>query len=187
MKPNFMECRQSRYQDSLSGRGGDISLMSFHNWIYTLEHCSNFVTMTSSMIDLAAMQQRLEQQPFTRLLGAQLTAAGHGTCELRIPVRVDLNQQNGFVHGGVICYAADNALTIAGALAANRPVLTSELKINYIRPAIGEAVVARAQVVYAGKSQAVCRCDVFAVNGEQEKLCAVAQGTIALLPSERAA
>ena len=37
-------------------------------------------------------------------------------------------------------------------------------------------------VGHAGKTQAVCRCDVFAVQADgTEKLCAVAQGTIAAL------
>jgi uncharacterized protein (TIGR00369 family) len=63
------------------------------------------------------------------------------------------------------------------------PVVTSEFKINYLRPAVGERLLARAEAVHHGKSQAVCRCEVFAVQGGQEKLCAVAQGTIAALPA----
>lgn len=58
-------------------------------------------------------------------------------------------------------------------------MLTSEYKINYLRPASGEMLVARASVVHAGKRQAVCRCDVFAVGaGGEEEFCAAAQGTI---------
>jgi len=56
--------------------------------------------------------------------------------------------------------------------------VTSEFKINYVRPALGDAIVARATAVYVGKNQAVCRCDVFAVDGGKESLCATAQGTI---------
>jgi acyl-coenzyme A thioesterase PaaI-like protein len=35
--------------------------------------------------------------------------------------------------------------------------------------------------VHTGKTQSVCRCEVFVINDGQEKLCALAQGTIALL------
>jgi len=38
--------------------------------------------------------------------------------------------------------------------------------------------VARAKAVYVGRNQAVCRCDVFVVDGGEESLCAIAQGTI---------
>jgi uncharacterized protein (TIGR00369 family) len=57
-------------------------------------------------------------------------------------------------------------------------VLTSEFKINYVRPATGDALLAVATVVGSGKTQAVCRCDVFALSGGERKLCAAAQGTI---------
>jgi uncharacterized protein (TIGR00369 family) len=56
--------------------------------------------------------------------------------------------------------------------------VTSEFKINYVRPAIGERLIARAEAVALSRSQVVCRCDVLAWRGGEEKLCAVAQGTI---------
>ena len=129
----------------------------------------------------------LASQPFSQLIGAELTALSPGRCELQIPIGDSLKQQHGFVHGGVISYAADNALTYAGGTALRGPVVTSEFKINYLRPAIGERLIARAEAVHTGKSQAVCRCDVYVVQDGQEKLCAVAQGTIAALSSAKGA
>jgi uncharacterized protein (TIGR00369 family) len=120
----------------------------------------------------------LLQQPFSRLLGSELTAWDEARCTLELPLRGELLQQNGFAHGGVVCYLADNAITYAGAGALQGPALTSEFKVNYVRPAIGERLIARAEAVSAGKTQAVCRCDVFVVKDGVEKLCAVAQGTI---------
>ncbi len=128
-------------------------------------------------------QQVLESQPFSKLIGAVLTRFDPEGTELRIPIKDALRQQHGFVHGGVVSYAADNALTYAGGAALGAAVVTSEYKINYVRPAIGQEIIARATAVHAGKSQAVCRCDVFVVNQGKEILCAVAQGTIARLPA----
>lgn len=100
-----------------------------------------------------------------------------------IPIREELLQQNGFVHGGVVSYAADNALAFAGGSALGPAVLTSG-KINYLKPAEGEVLRAMASVIHAGKRQAVCRCKVFAVDEDHpEKLCAVAQGTIVAVVS----
>jgi uncharacterized protein (TIGR00369 family) len=123
----------------------------------------------------------LASQPFSVLLGAELLGFSEGRAELKIPIKAELKQQHGFVHGGVISYAADNALTYAGGSALGPGVVTSEFKINYLRPAIGDFIVARATVVHAGKSQAVCRCDVYASANGTESLCATAQGTIARL------
>lgn len=134
------------------------------------------------MIDMLEMgRQVLATQAFSRLLGTELTAfSDEGIVELRLRFKPELQQQNGFAHGGVLSYLADNALTFAGGTRLGVAVLTSEYKINYLRPAVGEWLVARAQVVYAGRTTATCRCDVFSVDAQGvEKICATAQGTIA--------
>lgn len=130
---------------------------------------------------LAIGKQILAAQPFSVLVGARLTVWEPERTELVIPVRDELKQQNGFVHGGVVSYAADNALAFAGGAAFGQAVVTSEFKINYVRPAVGEKLIARASPVAVGRRQAVLRCDVYVVQGDEEKLCAVAQGTIAPL------
>jgi len=127
----------------------------------------------------------LAAQPFSGLIGAELVEFSPGRAELRIPIRAELKQQHGFVHGGVLSYAADNALTYAGGSALGEGVVTSEFKINYSRPAIGECLVARATVLYAGKNQAVCRCDVFVTHGDEERICATALGTIVRLEERK--
>ena len=121
----------------------------------------------------------LGQQAFSNLLGAHLDEFEDGRAQLSLPMAPYLLQQNGFVHGGVISYLADNALTYAGGSVLGGAVLTSEFKINYIRPAAEvERLVAVATVVGSGKTQAVCRCDVFIERAGDWKLCAAAQGTI---------
>ncbi|HEY9120474.1 MAG TPA: PaaI family thioesterase [Marinobacter sp.] len=119
----------------------------------------------------------LEQQPFSVLLGTELNTFEPGTAELSLGVRDELKQQHGFVHGGVVSYLADNALTYAGGSVLGDSV-TSEYKINYLRPALGQTLVARARVISAGKKQAVCNCQVVAINEGEERVIAIAQGTI---------
>lgn len=125
----------------------------------------------------------LAAQPFSRLVGAELTRFEPGLAEITVPVVEDLKQQMGFVHGGVLAYLADNAMTFAGG-SVLQGVLTSEMKINYLRPGVGEALIARASVLSHGRSQAVCRCDIFALVAGEEKLCAAAQGTIVQVPAK---
>ncbi|CAN7617882.1 PaaI family thioesterase [Pseudorhodoferax sp. LjRoot39] len=133
---------------------------------------------------LAFGRQALASQPFSQLLGAELTALQPGLVELQLPLTVQLQQQHGFAHGGVLSYLADNALTFAGGTAMRVPVVTAEFKINYLRPGVGERLIARARAVHVGRSQAVCSCEVFALQDGAEKLCALAQGTIAALPEK---
>lgn len=130
---------------------------------------------------LAWGRKVLASQPFSVMVGAELAALSPGKAELRLLLQPSLQQQHGFLHGGVVSYLADNALTYAGGAAMAVPVVTSEYKINYVRPAIGELLIARAECVSVGRQQAVVRCDVYVVKEGEERLCAVAQGTIARL------
>ncbi|MEU2761675.1 MULTISPECIES: PaaI family thioesterase [unclassified Streptomyces] len=137
--------------------------------------------MTADAQQLAFGRKVLESQPFSVLLGARLTAFGDGAAVLELDVRDELRQHNGFVHGGVLSYAADNALTFAAGAVVGSAVLTAGYTIDYLRPAVGEVLRARAQVVRPGRSRVVCRCDLLMVDAEgAETLCAVAQGTIAV-------
>lgn len=127
---------------------------------------------------LAWGRSALAQQAFSRLLDASLDVFEPGRAELSVPFSGQLLQQNGFVHGGVLAYLADNTLTYAGGSVLGA-VLTSEFKINYLRPAVdAERLVAVAHVVGHGRTQAVCRCDIYTERGGERRLCAAAQGTI---------
>jgi uncharacterized protein (TIGR00369 family) len=120
----------------------------------------------------------LAAQGFSALLGTELQVFEPGRAELSLAVGPRLLQQHGFVHGGVLAYLADNALTYAGGSVLGTDVLSSEFKINNLRPATGDELRAIATVVGSGRTQAVCRCDVFAISAGERKLCAAAQGTI---------
>ena len=126
-------------------------------------------------------QKVLASQPFSVLIGAELIRLETGIAEIHIPVKHQLKQQHGFLHGGVISYAADNAITFAGGSVLGESVVTAEFKINYLKPCVGKLLVARATVIDHGKRSAVCRCEIFVIGDEGEKLCAAAQGTVSTI------
>jgi uncharacterized protein (TIGR00369 family) len=76
----------------------------------------------------------LAAQPFSSLLGADITRFEPGLVTLVVPLRAELLQQNGFVHGGVLAYAADNGITFAGGSVLGPDVLTSGLRVDYVSP-----------------------------------------------------
>ncbi|WP_017601672.1 MULTISPECIES: PaaI family thioesterase [Nocardiopsis] len=136
----------------------------------------------SGGLDLTVAQKVLEAQPFSVLLGARLTAFGEEGATLELDIRNDLRQQHGFVHGGVLSYAADNALTFAAGAAVGAQVVTAGFTIDYLRPARGDLLRARARIVRAGRTRVVCRCDLSTVDADGvETPCAVAQGTVSVL------
>ena len=123
----------------------------------------------------------LAAQPFSVLLGARVEEFGDGRAVLELDVRDDLRQQNGYLHGGVLAYAADNALTFAAGTVLGPQLLTSGFSIDYLVPADGTVLRADATVVQASRSRATCRCDLYTVDGEgNSTLCAAAQGSAVL-------
>ena len=137
------------------------------------------------MSDLLTLGRKvLESQPFSRLLGTQLLEFGDGKAVLELKITENLKQQHGFAHGGVLSYLADNCLTFAGGSVLGDSV-TSEYKINYVRPAIGQRLIATAWVQHQGANQAVCKCEVVVTDGETTKIVALAQGTISKIRQEK--
>ena len=130
-------------------------------------------------LDLALARQVLAAQPFSVLLGARVVAFGDGSATLELDIGEELRQQHGVVHGGVLSYAADNALTFAAGTVLGPNVRTAGYTIDYLRPAVGGVLRAVATVLTAGRTRAVCRCEVSTVAADgTERLCAAAQGTI---------
>jgi uncharacterized protein (TIGR00369 family) len=130
-------------------------------------------------LTLELAEKVLASQPFSVLLGTRLTAFGDGGATLELDARPELQQQNGYLHGGVLGYAADNAITFAGGTALGPAVLTGGFTINYLRPAAGRVLRAVATVVHAGGRQATCRCELFVLDEDGDAtLCALAQGTV---------
>jgi uncharacterized protein (TIGR00369 family) len=130
-------------------------------------------------LDIETARMVLAAQPFSVLLGARLEVFEKGRAILAVPMRENLRQQNGFLHGGVLAYAADNAITFAAGSTLGPEVLTSGVTISYVRPASGVRLRAEAEVTYTGRRQAVCRCDLYAVAEDGARvLSAVAQGSV---------
>jgi acyl-coenzyme A thioesterase PaaI-like protein len=57
-------------------------------------------------------------------------------------------------------------------------VLTTEFKINLIAPATGDRIVARGEVVKAGRTLTIAQTRVVAVTGGTEKLVALLVATM---------
>lgn len=109
---------------------------------------------------------------FVRDVGISFTACGPGWCESSLTILPRHLQQGGVVHAGVQATIADHTSGAAATtvIAEGQHVLTAEFKINLLRPALGEALHCRAQVLKPGKSLVVVEAEVFAVSGAARTL-----------------
>jgi len=119
-------------------------------------------------------------QKFMDFIGATLFEVKPGFCEIHLPYKEELTQQNGFFHAGIISTLADNATGYAAfsLMEEDSSVLAVEFKLNLMSPGVGEFLIAKANVLKSGRTLTICRADVFAVKDGVEKLCAASQATL---------
>lgn len=123
------------------------------------------------------------RQNAMELIRATMPLIQPGRTEIHLPHWDGVEQQHGFVHGGVVGMIADSAagyaaMTVAPAGAS---VLTVEYKMNLMAPADGDHLIARGNVVRGGRRLIVTRAEVFAVASGVERLCGLMQQTIMVM------
>ncbi len=126
------------------------------------------------------VEQGFAKQGFMQTLGAKLTKVGFGTSEIKLAYDASLTQQHGLFHGGVVATLADNAAGFAAysLMQGGRQPLTIEFKINLLAPAKGSQLVARAEVLRAGRRIFHVRADVFSEEDGVASLAATALVTV---------
>ena len=117
------------------------------------------------------------------LIQATMPVIEHGLTEIHLPHWSGVEQQHGFVHGGVVGMIADSAAGYAAMTMVSpaASVLTVEYKMNLVAPADGEKLIARGKVVRPGRTLIITQAEVFAVKDGQESLCALMQQTIMVM------
>lgn len=123
------------------------------------------------------------RQSAMELIQATMPLIEHGRTEIHLPHWPGVEQQHGFVHGGVVGMIADSAAGYAAMtmVPASASVLTVEYKMNLVAPADGEHLIARGKVVRPGRTLIVTQAEVFAVGEGRETLCALMQQTIMVM------
>lgn len=142
------------------------------------------MTFVAPNPDFAArVRDSFARQAAMQLIGAEMTAVAPGRCTIELPVRDDLGQQHGFVHGGVVGMIADSAGGYAAftLMPVDASVLTVEYKINMLAPAQGERLIARGEVLKPGRKLSIVRADVYARSGSTETLIAAMQQTLMVM------
>ncbi|HVL77082.1 MAG TPA: PaaI family thioesterase [Noviherbaspirillum sp.] len=130
---------------------------------------------------LARLEEEMRRPPFHAVLAPQAHAVDpeSGEVVIRLPFHPDFGRDPVHVgfHGGVIASLIDLAGHAAVAVKVGKPTPTVDLRIDYLRPAPGVTLEARARVLRAGRAIARADIDVLADG----VLVAVGRGTFSTL------
>lgn len=127
---------------------------------------------------LARLREEMEGPPFHHVLRPEPVDADPeaGTVTIKLSFRDELARakDDKAFHGGVIASLIDLAGHAAVAVKIGRMAPTIDLRIDYMRPAEGDALLAHARLLKAGRS--VARVDID-VRDTNDRTVALGRGT----------
>ncbi len=96
-------------------------------------------------------------------------------------------QQDSFIHAGVMATMADHTAGYSAftVVDENFQILTIEFKINFLRPAFGDALVCLSKVIRVGSRIIISESEVFDIRGEEETLAAKAMVTLMVVNKDK--
>lgn len=115
---------------------------------------------------------------------AELVDVAPGHVRISAPILPNALQQHGYGHAGLTFTLGDVAAGYAAltTMALDMEVVTAEIKINLLAPAIGDRLLASGRVAKSGNRLCVVTGEVHAVHNDKETLIAVLQGTMVPVP-----
>lgn len=126
------------------------------------------------------IRDSFDKQTMMQTLGATLDSVAEGRVVIVAPILPTSLQQQGAGHAG-LAFSIGNSAAGYSALTLmpeGVEVMTVEMKINLMAPAIGDRLVAEGRVVRAGRRIVVVAADVFAEADGARKHVAMLQGTM---------
>jgi 1,4-dihydroxy-2-naphthoyl-CoA hydrolase len=119
---------------------------------------------------------------FDALIGTEWLDDDPEHARARIPMRDELRQPVGLMHGGVISTLVESVCSRATALVVlgdGMAAMGQSIGVSFIRPITAGHAEVRARVRHRGRTTWVWEAEVHDAEG---KLCALAQMTIAVRP-----
>jgi uncharacterized protein (TIGR00369 family) len=132
----------------------------------------------STKLDAAGVQAILDASPFIASLGLKVVSVDHakGEISMQMPLKPEFERRRGTrqFHGGPIAAFIDVVGDYAIGMLVGGGVPTINLRIDYLRPAIGQSITGIGRVRRQGRTVALVDIEI---TDEGGKLVAVGRGT----------
>lgn len=129
-------------------------------------------------LEAADLAKIFQVSPFIRTLGLEVVKMDYDAAELtvRMPMAPHLERREGTkqFHGGGLAALIDTVGDFALGMLLGGGIPTMNLRVDYLKPAVGDGVTAVAKVRRRGRSAAVIDIDV---SDDKGALVAIGRGT----------
>lgn len=131
--------------------------------------------------DWAALRERFDGAPYSRLLGMRLLELSEGYARVEVTLLPEFANFAGLVHGGLLMSLADQAFGCA-LNTLDRLYVATQFNIHLLGGAAwGETIVAEGRVRHAGRTTGLGEMSVRTASG---RLIALATGAVVALRQE---
>jgi len=145
------------------------------------------------MFDRELSEQRIGflksdyERGFVKYCGFRAISAEWGKFQSRIEISDNHRQQGGFIHAGVMATMADHTAGYSAftVVPEGFQILSIEFKINFLRPAYGQALLCCSKVLRDGRRVIVAESEVFDIRDGKEVSVAKAMVTLMAVPVEQ--
>ena len=124
-----------------------------------------------------------ERSETLKFYKAQLLEVETDFISMKIPKMDLLTRKAGMFNGAMIASLVDVSSGYAAVSHYEEDcyVVTVELKVNYLRPAIGDALVSRSYVIIGGAKICVVRTEIYAVSEDHTSESHVATSLVTMM------
>ena len=135
----------------------------------------------------AAFLARDYSRGFIRYCQMKAEIVKRGFFQSQVTIETHHRQQDGFIHAGVMATMADHTAGYAAftTVSEEYQILTIEFKINFLRPAHGNALVCRSRIIREGKQIIIAESEVSDLADGSETLAAKAMVTLMAVHRDR--
>ena len=118
---------------------------------------------------------------FIEFCGIQASQIEKGNFESLLKIGKNHKTQDNFIHAGVIATMSDHTAGYAAytLVPHNIRILTIEFKINFLKPAYGNTLKCKSEIISQGRQIIVAQSTVFDIRETHDKL--VSKSTITLM------
>jgi uncharacterized protein (TIGR00369 family) len=129
------------------------------------------------------------QRGFIKFCGFQPSKIETGLFESTIKIEENHKTQDNFIHAGLIATMSDHTAGYAAytLVADDVRILTIEFKINFLKPAYGNVLKCKSEIISQGKQIIVAQSTVFDIRDTDEKMVSKSTITLMILPAEKLA
>jgi len=124
---------------------------------------------------------------FIGYCGFEAEVIRRGYFQSRVKIEEHHRQQDGFIHAGVMATMADHTAGYAAftTVPEDYQILTIEFKVNFLRPAYGERLICRSQIIREGLQIIISESEVFDQREDEEALVAKALVTLMVVHKDK--